>query len=310
MELRHLRYFTAVAEELHFGRAAARLNMSQPPLSIQIRQLEEEMGVTLFTRKRNVELTPAGKEFLDYARGALEHVQQGIRSAQRVHRGERGQLNVGFISSMAYTYIPALLAGFRQRSPDVELVLHDQDTWSQFEALRDGRLNVGVVRGPVDEPGLSSVTVLSEPLVVAMPMNHRLVRARKIPMADLANDSFILFPRKTSSPLSREVLRLCQRAGFTPHLSQEAIQLHVVVSLVSAGIGIAIVPESTKLLPVANVAYRPLAERDGQVHIAVAYRAKDPSPVVREFVDVARQLFSRQLKSGRPRAPLLASTSR
>lgn len=295
MELRHLRYFTTVAEELHFGRAATRLHISQPPLSIQIRQLEQEMGVTLFTRKRNVELTPAGKEFLDYARSALQHVQQGIRSAQRVHRGERGQLNVGFISSMAYTYIPSLLAGFRARCPDVELVLNDQDTWSQFDAIREGRLNVGVVRGPVDEPGLTSVTVMTEPLVVAMPTRHHLVHARKIPVADLANDSFILFPRKMTSPLNREVLRLCQRAGFTPHIAQEAIQLHVVVSLVSAGIGIAIVPASTRLLPVPNVVYRPLAERDGQVHIAVVYRSKEPSPVVREFVDVAKQLFSRKL---------------
>src|SRR4051812_8679814 len=114
MELRHLRYFLAVAEELHFGRAARRLNISQPPLSLQIRQLEDEIGVALFTRKRRVELTPAGKEFLDYARGAMQQVQQGIRSAKRVHRGEHGELNVGFMSSMAYTYMPWLLRIFRE----------------------------------------------------------------------------------------------------------------------------------------------------------------------------------------------------
>jgi len=295
MELRRLRYFAVVAEELHFGRAAARLNMSQPPLSIQIKKLEDEIGVTLFIRKRHIELTPAGKEFLEYARNALQQVQLGIRSAKRVHLGELGQLNVGFISSMGYTYIPALLAVFRKRRPDVELALNDLDTWSQFAAIKKGSLHVGVVRGPVDEPGISSVTVLTERLVVAMPINHRHSSARKVSIRDLAHDSFILSPRNISRPLNREVLRLCQRVGFTPHVSQEAIQLHVVVSLVSAGIGIAIVPESTQLLPVPGVVFRPLAERDGRAHIAVVFRTVSPSPLVREFVDVAQRLFSNNL---------------
>jgi DNA-binding transcriptional LysR family regulator len=306
MELRHLRYFATVAEELHFGRAAKRLKISQPPLSIQIRQLEQELCVTLFHRKRNVELTPAGVEFLEYVKGALQQVEQGVRSAQRVHRGERGQLNVGFISSMAYTFIPHLLGAFRQRYPDVELVLNDLDTLTQFVALKEGRLNVGVVRAPVDEPGVASVIVLSEPLVVAMPTTHRLARARRVPLAELADDRFIMFPRAMRGPLNVEVMRLCRRAGFTPHVSQEAVQLHVVASLVSAGIGIAVVPASTQSLRVPNVVFRPLAERDGQVQIAVAFRDGDASPVVRGFVELARQLFSRGLRrprGNRPPAP-------
>jgi DNA-binding transcriptional LysR family regulator len=307
MELRHLRYFCAVAEELHFGRAAERLHIAQPPLSIQIRNLEQEIGVPLLLRKRNVELTPAGREFLEYARIALNEVQQGIRSAQRVHLGERGRLNIGFISSMAYTYMPTLIGEFRKRFPDVELVLNYLDTWSQFAAIREGRINVGVVRGPVNESGLTSVTVLTEALVVAMPTSHRLVNMRKVPLSALAKDSFIRFPRAMYSPPNNEISRLFQRAGFTPHVSQEEIQLHVVVGLVSAGIGVALVPESTQLLPVPNVVYRPLLEGDGHVHVAVVFRTKDASTVVGEFVNVARHLFSRRLR-GRKR-PQNASAS-
>jgi DNA-binding transcriptional LysR family regulator len=296
IELRHLRYFTTLAEELHFGRAAERLKMSQPPLSIQIRQLEQEMGVLLFYRKRNVELTPAGTEFLDYVKSVLQQLELGVRSAQRVHRGERGQLNVGFISSMAYTYIPRLLGAFRHRHPDVELVLNDLDTLAQFVALKEGRLNVGIVRAPVNERGIASVTVLSEPLVVAMPAMHRLAHARRVAVADLANDRFIMLPRAMRAPLNAEVMRLCQRAGFTPHVAQEAVQLHVVASLVSADIGVALVPASTQSLRVPNVVFRPLAERDSQVQMAVAFREGDSSPVLREFVEMARQLFARGLR--------------
>jgi DNA-binding transcriptional LysR family regulator len=296
MELRHLRYFATVAEELHFGRAAARLGISQPPLSIQIRQLEQELAVTLFERKRNVALTPAVREFLEHVKTALQQVELGVRSAQRVHRGERGQLNVGFISSMAYTFIPRLLGAFRHRYPDVDLVLNDLDSQTQFVALREGRINVGVVRAPVDEPGIGSVTVYSEPLVVAMPTSHPLGRADRVQLRELAGDRFIMFPRAMRGPLNVEVMRLCQDAGFTPHVAQEAVQLHVVASLVSAGIGIAVVPASTQSLRVPGVVFRPLADRGGQVYIAVAFREGDCSPIVREFVQMARQLFARGLR--------------
>jgi DNA-binding transcriptional LysR family regulator len=296
VELRHLRYFVAVAEELHFGRAAQRLHISQPPLSLQIRQLEEEIGVDLFNRKRRVELTPAGREFLDHARGVLQQVNQGVRSAQRVHRGESGELSVGFMSSMAYTYLPWLLRIFRERFPDVQLVLDEQDTWTQFRALRDRRINVGIVRGPVDEPSLTGVTVLSEPLVVALPSDHRYAKARSLSITRLANDPLIMFPRRIGGPLNELVLGLCQRAGFTPRISQEAIQLHVVVSLVSARIGIAIVPASTQLLPLEGVVFRPLGERSARIEIAVAFRSGDPSPVVREFLEVAQFVFSEGIR--------------
>jgi DNA-binding transcriptional LysR family regulator len=295
MELRQLRYFVAVAEELHFGRAAKRLHISQPPLSVQIRHLEEELGVALFSRKRRVELTPAGQEFLRYVYGSLQQLQQGVRSAQRVERGERGELNVGFISSMASTYMPWLLRVFRDRYPDVELVLNEDDTWTQFRGLTEGRLSVGIVRGPVNAPGLVATTVLTEPLIVALPATHPLARARRVAVKALADEAFVMVPRQIGA-LHDEILRLCTKAGFSPRVAQVALQLHIVVSLVSARVGVALVPASTQLLPIDGVVFRPLARSDASVQIAVVFRANDRSPVVREFVDVAREVFSGGLK--------------
>lgn len=295
MELRHLRYFVAVAEELHFGRAARRLNISQPPLSLQIRQLEEEIGVALFSRKRRVELTAAGREFLRHVRGALQQVQQGVRSAQRVERGERGELNVGFISSMASTYMPWLLRVFRERYPDVELVLNEGDTLTQIRDLLVGRLSVGIVRGPVNTPGLVGTTILTEPLVVALPADHPRAAAKRVAVGELVNDGFVMVPRQIGA-LHQETLRLCQRAGFTPRVSQEALQLHIVVSLVSARVGVALVPASAQLTRIDGVVFRPLAGSDASVQIAVASRADDGSPVVREFTEVAQQVFSGGLR--------------
>ena len=291
MELRHLRYFVAVAEELHFGRAARRLNISQPPLSLQIRQLEDELGVELFSRKRRVEITPAGQEFLKYVNGALQQIQQGVRSAQRVERGERGELNVGFISSMASTYMPWLLRVFRDRFPDVELVLNEGDTWTQFRGLLEGRLSVGIVRGPVTTPGLVATSVLTEPLIAALPADHAQARSRRVSVAALANDPFIMVPRQIG-PLHEEAMRLCHEAGFSPRVAQEALQLHIIVSLISARVGVALVPASTQLLPIEGVVFRPLSRARASVQIAVASRANDRSPVVREFTEVARHVFS------------------
>ena len=295
MELRQLRYFVAVAEELHFGRAARKLHISQPPLSVQIRHLEEELGVALFSRKRRVELTAAGEEFLRYVRGALQQLQQGVRSAQRVERGERGQLSVGFISSTASTFMPWLLRVFRERYPDVELVLNEDDTWTQFRALAEGRLAVGVVRGPVNSPGLVGTTVLTEPLIAALPATHRLARRRRIAVSSLAGEPFVMVPRQIGA-LHDEIMRLCTKAGFSPHVAQVALQLHIVASLVSANVGVALLPESSQLLPIDGVVFRPLLRSDATVQIAVVSRANERSPIVREFVEVARQVFSGGVK--------------
>lgn len=293
MELRHLRYFVAVAEELHFGRAAERLHMSQPPLSQQIRALEDEIQVELFARSgRGIVLTAAGREFLEYARQVLVQVEQGVRSSQGVQRGELGRLSVGFITSMAYTYLPWVLRVFRSRYPKVELALTEQETWSQLNAIREGRLHVGIVRGPVDEPGLASVRVLSEPFLVALPDDHPLASSRTVALKKLASDEFILFPRHIGGRFYAEVMQLFQQAGFTPKVAQEAVQMHVAVGLVSARIGVALVPASTRLLPIPGVVFRPLASRSGRAEIAIAYREGERSPLVDAFRAVAAQVIS------------------
>lgn len=293
MELRHLRYFVAVAEELHFGRAAVRLHMSQPPLSQQIRALEREIEVELFARSgRGIVLTAGGREFLAYARQVLAQVEQAVRSTQGVQRGELGRLSVGFITSMAYTYLPWVLRVFRSRFPRVELVLTQQETWSQLEAIREGRLHVGIVRGPVDEPGLASASALSESFVVALPDDHRLATARKVQLKKLAADEFILFPRSLGGRFYAEVMQLFQTAGFTPKVAQEAVQMHVAVGLVSAGIGVALVPSSTQLLQMPGVVYRPLAGDGGCAEIAIAHRAGAHAPLVDAFSKVAVEVIS------------------
>jgi DNA-binding transcriptional LysR family regulator len=294
MELRHLRYFVAVAEEMHFGRAAQRLHISQPPLSQQIRALEVETGVDLFSRVgRRVQLTLAGKAFLDYARATLALANQGVRTAQRVQRGELGQLSVGFITSMAYTYLPWVLRAFRNRFPEVELVLTEQETWSQLDALQESRLHVGILRGTVSQAELESTTALIEPFIVALPDDHRLARKKSIRLEWLAQDPFVMFPRALGGHFYQQMLGLCRHAGFTPTVSQEAVQMHVAVGLVSARIGVALVPTSMQALPTSGVVFRPLAGPRGEAQIAVVRRAADDSPVVRAFIDVATATIGR-----------------
>jgi DNA-binding transcriptional LysR family regulator len=292
MELRHLRYFVAVAEELHFGRAAERLHMSQPPLSQQIRALEGEMRVELFSRAgRGVVLTPAGTAFLAHARQVLAQVEQGVRASQAVQRGELGRLSVGFITSMPYTYLPWVLRVFRSRFPKVELALTEQESWSQLDLVRQDRLDVGIVRGPVQVPDLASVTVLSERFLVALPDNHPLANARSIRLQKLASEEFIVFPRAIGGSFYTEVMRLFEQAGFTPKIAQEAVQMHVAAGLVSARIGVALVPESIQLLPIEGVVFRPLAGDGGKAEVAIVHRHTDESPILNAFLRVASEVI-------------------
>jgi len=293
MELRHLRYFLAVAEELHFGRAAARLHISQPPLSQQIRALEDEAGVQLFRRgTRHVALTPAGVEFVKYARAALSQVEQGLDSAQRVHRGEVGRLSVGFITSMAYTYLPWVVTVFRQRYPLVELVLTEQESWNQLGALQEHRLDVGIVRGPVEAQGVEAHLALDEAFVVALPADHPLAKQRTVKLSALAREPFILFPRAIGGRFYDAVYSLFEKAGFTPVVAQEAVQMHVAVGLVSARLGAAIVPASVQLLSMPGVVYRPLNDRGASAQLAVAHASDNNSPVVPTFRQAAIEVIS------------------
>jgi DNA-binding transcriptional LysR family regulator len=292
IELRHLRYFMAVAEELHFGRAAERLHIAQPPLSQQIRQLETELGFQLFYRtKRSVELTEAGQVFLQECQRLLRQLEQAVETGRQVSRGEMGQLVLGFVSSAAYNVLPTLLRSFRMQVPNVSLELHELTTDQQLQWLRDRRLDVGLIRPPVEDPAFALLTILQEPLVVALPEHHPLARQPYVSLQQLTHESFVLFPRPLAPGLYDQIISLCQQVSFSPNVVQEAIQMQTIVSLVAAEIGIAIVPISLQNLQRTGVIYKPLQESTPKAEIAIAWRRIDTSPTVKRFLETVYQLI-------------------
>jgi DNA-binding transcriptional LysR family regulator len=291
MELRHLRYFVAVAEELHYGKAAKRLHISQPPLSVQISALEQELGLKLFKRLgRTIELTAAGHEFLEHSRRLLKQVELAVRSAERVNRGAIGEISVGFLSALAYSYLPWLLREFGKRYPDVNLILHEMTVQQQLDALLEARLQVGLLRPPVNSPELSSEVVLREPYVVALNETHPFAAGDSIAMETLKDERFIMNSRRMGGRYLAQVMSMCHDAGFTPNVAQEAQQLHTTVGLVSAGLGIAIVPASIQVLQMEGVVYRPLSGTLPSSQVTMAWRRDETSPAVRAFSDLVREI--------------------
>jgi DNA-binding transcriptional LysR family regulator len=284
MELRHLRYFVAVAEELHFGRAAERLMIAQPPLSQQIQRLEREIGVRLLNRtKRRVELTEAGRLFLDEARRALDHAARGALVAQRAARGEVGRLRIGFVGSASYSILPAVLRGFRQQHPGVELSLQELTTSQQLDALIDRRIDVAFVRRPPQRAGITARVLIEEDFMVALPRTHALGSRSRIALAELANDRFIVFPRVLAAGLYDCVVSACQAAGFSPQIVQETTQTPVMIGLVAAGLGVALVPASVRIFKWDNVAYIALRPPRPTTNIVLAWRSTEESQAVQAF---------------------------
>ncbi|MFT3769028.1 MAG: LysR family transcriptional regulator [Minicystis sp.] len=289
MELRHLRYFLAVAEERHFGRAARRLHIAQPPLSRQIQALEAELGFPLFDRaRRRVELTPAGAVLVAYARRVIETLDIGLREAGRAAAGQIGRIAVGYPSSVAFSGLPELLRAFRTRSPAVDVVLREMPPQEQVDALKDGRLDVGFIRGPLRDTDLASRLVRKEPLVVALPEGHPLAAHAKIAIGMLAHEPFVSFPRPRGPAFFDSIMRLCNDAGFTPRIVQEAPQLDL-VSLVAAGFGVAILPDSVGSVGRPGALFRPLAGVP-PTELFVAWRSGDASPVLRDFLEVVAEV--------------------
>ena len=287
MELRHLRYFMAVAEELHFGKAATKLHIAQPPLSQQIQQLETELGFKLFYRtKRRVSLTEAGQAFLTETQQIFQQLEEAIAKSKKISRGEKGTLSIAFVSSAAYNIIPPILRKFRTLVPEVKLQLKELTTKEQLQWLAEERLDLGFVRPPVDKPEFNSQIILWETLIVALPENHFLADRDKISGQSLAEESFILFPRNLAPELYDRVITLCQQANFSPQVIQEAIQMQTIVSLVSAEIGIAIVPESLQNLQRTGVIYKPLLEATPQPAIAIVWKKGERSAAVAKFIEL------------------------
>jgi DNA-binding transcriptional LysR family regulator len=291
MELRHLRYFLAVAEELHFTRAANRLGIRQPPLSIQIHQLEEEVGAPLFHRlTRGVELTEAGKLLLDEARQILDRVERAKTAIQRRARGETGRMRVGFAGATYFQpRVPALIRAYRDRYPGVVLAPEQSNTPLLVAGLHGGQIDVAFVRPPISErDGLAVEALVDEDMLVALPANHALAGGGAVSLAALATETFILFPRAIGVGLHDSILSACLRAGFSPHLGQEAPQITSIVPMVAAGFGVSVVPHSTSQIRVEGVVYLPIAGDGPRATISLAYRRDDRSPTVRNFVSLAR----------------------
>ena len=293
MELRHLRYFVAVAEELNFSRAAERLHIAQPPLSKQIRDLEAQLGVVLFNRtKRRVELTAPGQVFLEKVHQSIQSIEQAVEAVQRASREEIGRLSVGFNSSATYGVLPQILRGFRERYPQVELHLHELTTSQQLECLHQHQIDAGILYLPIESSALKVLSVIKETLVVAMPPeSHPLAVSSQISIRALSREPFIIPPHRLGGGLYSKIMQFFQQSGFRPTVVQEAMQLQTMISLVAGGVGVALVPASLQNLQRAGVVYRCLQELTSEVTIAIAWRQQDDgSPVLQKFIDAVREL--------------------
>jgi DNA-binding transcriptional LysR family regulator len=293
MELKTLRYFVAVAEELHFGRAAERLHLSQPPLSRQIQKLEEEIGAVLFRRtQRRVELTPAGATLLREVVPALEALSEALNAAKRTDRGEAGRLSVGFYVAATDTLLPPILRAFRTRVPNVELVLKEMVVSEVEQALVQRVIDIGFLRPPVSNPSISTLVLLREPFVAALPSDSPLARKKQIRLTDLASEPFIVSASGRST-LHAQIMSACHAAGFEPRVIQEAQHTDTIVGLVRSGAGVALVPSSLQARGGAGVAFRKVSGPLPKTEIAIAWRWDDTSPLVRAFRETARTAVSR-----------------
>jgi DNA-binding transcriptional LysR family regulator len=296
MELRHLRYFVAVAEEGHVTRAAERLGIQQPPLSQQIRALETELEVQLFRRMpRGMELTQAGEALFAEARAILDRVEHAAAAARRTARGEAGRIGVGFTSSASFhPFVPLAIRRFREAHPLVALSLDEGGTAELVEALCGEKIDAAFIRSPIDPAaGVAVHSVLEEEMVAAFPAGHALSTnsaATRLPLAGLQSETFILYRRPLGPGLYDAIIAACQRAGFSPQIGQEAPRMLSTLSLVAAGLGVTLVPASMRRLRVHGVAYRRLDSAAGLIApLNLAYRRGETAAAARRFIAQVRQ---------------------
>ena len=296
MNLRQLRYFVTVAEERHFGRAARRLHVSQPPLSQQVKALEEELGCILLERTtRRVELTPAGEAFLDRARSILDDVRSAAEHAQQVQAGVAGRLRLSFVGSATYDLLPRLVRMVRRNLPQIVLGIEsEQLTPGQVDGLIAQRIDLAVLGLASEAAPSDTIQIHSQrrvPLGVVMAREHRLARTRTVAFEDLKKERFLMHPAGGQSLLHQKVRSLCHKAGFQPIVGQEVRETGTAVSLAASGLGLAILPASVRALRVVGAVYRPLAEKEAYMIRAVATRRDDPSPALAKAVQFAGRSF-------------------
>ncbi|BCQ34840.1 MULTISPECIES: LysR family transcriptional regulator [Erwinia] len=282
IELRHLRYFIAVAEELHFGRAALRLNISQPPLSQQIQILEHEIGARLFARtNRSVQLTAAGQQFLQDARLVLQQVDQAADKAARLHRGDEGEIRIGFTSSAPFiTVVSDALFTFRQRFPAVHIQMQEINTRQQLAPLGDGRLDLGVMRNTLLPETLDHQLLLREPMYALVHRAHRLAGRPQIALSDLAQEPFVFFDPQVGTALYGEILGLLGRYDIQPNIAQEVGEAMTIIGLVSTGLGVSILPASFRRVRLSDVVWIPLVEQDARSEVWLVWSKQREIPAV------------------------------
>lgn len=289
IDVRRLRYFLAVAEELHFGRAAERLHIAQPALSRQIASLEAGIGALLFDRTRSsIHLTAAGEALLPRARDILARVIDAARVARKAAEGTVGMLQVGFVGSATFSILPGILNAFRTSHQEVELVLHAMNTSELRAALVSRSIDVVFARPGIQDPEIVNEVVYREPLIVALPESDPLAAQNHIALSDLAMRPFVLYPRHPRPSFADTILELCRAEGFLPDIAQETMEIHTALALVSVGAGVSIVPESTSEAPLNGVAYRPLLGDTPQTQLSLSYRRDNRSAVVSAFCALVR----------------------
>ncbi|MBN8928190.1 MAG: hypothetical protein BGO51_26830 [Rhodospirillales bacterium 69-11] len=294
LDLRQLHAFVDLAEELHFGRAAARIGIAQPPLSQQIQRLERRMGCRLLVRGggARLALTPAGRAMLPAARQALAELEAGLGAARRAARGQTGLLRIGFTPSIALTTLPPLVRDFRQRYPGVAVQLSEHTSAAQLEMIHAGRLDLGFLRDPPEDAGLSRHTVAHEALIVLLPRAHPLAAARRVALAALAGEPFLLVRAAAGPSFRTRLLGFCREAGFAPVVAQEAGEWSTVAGLVSAGLGVALAPASVARINLPGMVHRPLVQT---LHseIVLFWRDTAADDVLRNFVALCEAASAR-----------------
>jgi DNA-binding transcriptional LysR family regulator len=297
LELRHLRYFVAVADELHFGRAAERLGMSQPPLSQQIHALEQRLGARLFERKgRGIALTHAGTVLLPRARSLLVQAERAAESVARTQRGELGELHLGLMSSGPFTFVvPRVLARFRERLPNVRLQIHELATSHQVEALEQGVIDVGVIRPEPLPDGIAALELFKDSVTVVMHASNPLASTPgPIHIRELAGEDFIFYQRSLGVRFYDEVIALCRKSGFSPRILYEVRELPTIIGLISGGFGVAVLPASVQRMMVEDVVFRTVADLDATTAVWAIYRKEIDNPMVSAFLEIAQCLASKQ----------------
>ena len=291
MELRHLKAFIAVAEEMHFGRAAARLHLSPPPVSLAIKELESELGLRLFERtSRRIALTAAGQEVLRDARTVIARLESMRRHAKATASGVSGALSVGFISPAAYSFLPEVLRRFTAEHPGVRLSLHDSSTDRIVDDLESGGLDVGFTMAlPDPHSSLTYNPTNRYELVLALPETHSLARMKRVPLERLSSERFLLFERHQGAHMFDVVVSACMSSGFSPRFFH-ARQQHTIVNLVAAAFGVALVPDCVQVIRREGVVYRRLRGEHPRIETGIAWRTEDDSPTLRAFLQCVPRL--------------------